>query len=132
MGERSTQFANGVVLPVANTVLLVATASTVQNASLAALPSLDLPGARAVRVRGSVVVTAATGGIVTVNVYRGNSTAGVLLGTFVSPGVSAIGTVVPFELVDTAPAQTLQYAISESSVTSAGTGNVIAETEAVN
>jgi hypothetical protein len=130
MGERQTQFVNGVTLPVANTALLVVSVGAVQNASLTALPTTDLPGARTVRVRGSVVVTAATGGATLVNVYRGNGTGGTLLGTFA--GTGAVNTLIPFELVDATPAQTLTYTIALSSTATPGTGNVIAETEAVN
>jgi hypothetical protein len=139
MAERNTEFAVAVTIPVAIANVLSLYGGTDQDVSLASLPSAPSVGAHTVRIRGTVLITAAPGGPVTVTVKQGQGTGGATVQVPIVNGAAApvVGQAIPFEVVDVAPSiaanqNGLNYSVCLTTTTSTGTADVTAEIEEVN
>lgn len=137
MAERNTAFAVGASTGTAATSILALYGSADADSSLSSLPTVPQVGARTIRIRGTVLVTAAgtAAGGATVTVRQGQGAAGAVVGqpTVTAAATPAVGTAIPFEVIDAAPAlPALNYSVVISGYTVAGTVNVTAEIEEVN
>jgi hypothetical protein len=138
MAERNVSYAPGVAIPLAVGVGQILYGGTDQDVSLSALPSAPAVGAHTVRIRGTLVVTTATTGAITIGCLRGQGTGGAAVSqAVVTAGAVGIGGVVPFEFVDTAPTlaanqNSLNYTVTLLSAATAGVGNLTTEIEEVN
>jgi hypothetical protein len=133
MAERNVNFATGVAIPLAEAVELTLYGSVDADTSLASLPTVPVVGARTVRIRGTLVVTTATTGAVTIRCRQGQGIAGATVQAPVITAALPIGSAVPFEFVDAAPVlPALNYSITLLSAATAGVGNITAEIEEVN
>lgn len=138
MSERLAFFTPvAVTTGTAETVIASCYGSMDQDTSIASLPTAPAVGARTVRIRGTVTVvttgTAAAG--ITIRVRQGQGTGGAVVQqpAISSAATPAVGTVFPFEIIDTAPAlPALNYSVTVSGYTAAGTVFVTGEIEEVN
>lgn len=135
MAEHNTAFASGVAVPLAEGVGLALYGSGAdQDLALSSLPTNTQSGARVVHVRGTLVLTTATTGAVTIRLRQGAGVAGaVVQGPVIAPGAQAIGAVIPFEFIDinAASLPSLNYTVTLLSAATAGVGNITAEIEDV-
>lgn len=138
MAERNAEYTAAVAIPLAVGVGQILYGGTDADVSLASLPTAPVVGARTVRIRGTLVVTTATTGAITIGCLRGQGTGGSAVSqAVVTPGAVGIGGVVPFEFTDTAPTPAanqngLNYTITLLSAATAGVGNLTTEIEEVN
>jgi hypothetical protein len=137
MAERNTEYNLAVILAVAETAQLQLSVSTSNPANVSSLPTVPGSGASVVRIRGTLTVVTATGGVISVNVRRGEGVNGQIIGaTIKSNGTPVIGQTIPFEVVDNGTVTTgipspCNYTVTTSTVASAGTALLVGEIEAV-
>jgi hypothetical protein len=133
MAERVVNFANGVTVPAAEGSILALYGSMDQDTSLSSLPTAPAVGAHTVRIRGTLTFTSAPAGTVILRVRQGAGTGGAAVDLSEFNGTGVIGSVLPFECVDTAPIlPALNYTITAVSSSGTPTANIVAEIEEVN
>jgi hypothetical protein len=138
MAERNVSYTAGVAIPLAVGVAQLLYGGADSDTSIASLPSAPSVGAHTVRIRGTLVVTTATTGVVTIGCVRGQTTAGSAVSqAVITSALVGVGGVVPFEFVDLSPSlaangNSLNYAITLLSAAGAGVGNLTTEIEEVN